>query len=50
MNCAEFYNSLPKNIIINHLLTTTNISIIIETLTILSQEMSKLVKTTLDSV
>lgn len=40
---------MPKNIIINQLLSTDNIQIIIETLTILSEEMSKKIKSTLAS-
>lgn len=49
LESEDYYKQLPKNIIINHLLTTENLQIIIETLTIISEEMSKKIKTTLSS-
>ena len=50
LNSNKFYNNLPKNIIVNGLLTTTNIKIIEETLNLISEEMSKLIENTLDEL
>ena len=47
LESSEFYALLPSKIIINGLLTTTNIQIIIETLSIVSEEMSKNIRSTI---
>lgn len=47
LSSAEFYRLLPQNLIINGLLTATNLQIIIETLIIVSEDMSKKIRITI---
>jgi hypothetical protein len=47
LESAQFYNGVPKHVIVNNLLTATNIEVITETLRIVSEEMSKKIKVTL---
>jgi len=47
LESEQFYKEVPKHVIVNNLLTVTNVQIIIETLSIVSEEMSKKIKITL---
>ena len=46
LDSQQYYRQLPKGIIVNQLYTHTNLAIIKEALTIVSEELSKKVKTT----
>ena len=46
LHSEEFYKMLPKNLMVNTLLTTTNINIIIETVKVVAVEFSKKIKST----